>query len=215
MRLALLATTFLLGLGLPASLPSASAATADDTATLFEGPLYSILLPEGWQHLSSKSGGRALVGDNYQKGTSNLGIIWVPDPDPVSDKTLTTSAIKRFLHILDSPSSTVTQSMEGQWHGRQVSEGVVLTQGSIKKSPSSSAPPSFIQTAAASSSFTSAKHRPTPPSRKASSAASPPRPNQRYTQESHSCRRVCFKNRERAAPPHPSLPQAASRWPPF
>lgn len=135
MRLALLATTFLLGLGLPASLPSASAATADDTATLFEGPLYSILLPEGWQHLSSKSGGRALVGDNYQKGTSNLGIIWVPDPDPVSDKTLTTSAIKRFLHILDSPSSTVTQSMEGQWHGRQVSEGVVLTQGSIKQVP--------------------------------------------------------------------------------
>lgn len=134
-KAAFLFTPFLLGLSLLTPLPQASAANAEDTSTLFEGPLYSIVLPEGWHHLSSKTGGRALVGDNYQKGTSNLGIIWVPDPDPVSDNTLTSSAIKRFLHLLDAPSATVTQPMKGQWHGHSVSEGVVLTQGSIKQIP--------------------------------------------------------------------------------
>lgn len=127
MRLALLVTTILLGLGLPASLPSASAATADDTATLFEGPLYSILLPEGWQHTGSKTAGGVLKNDNFKKGSTHLGIVWVPDPDSTSDSSLLSQATAPFVRMLDAPSAAVTQSMKGYWHKRQVPEGIRIS----------------------------------------------------------------------------------------
>lgn len=127
-------STCLLALSLLSPLPYIAAQTGaapttagnNASATLFQGEHYTLRLPTGWQNISSKKN-PGYTFDTFQKGSTHLNIFWLQDLHTPPDEVLAAQASAPFQKELDDPTTIVTRSMNGLWHGLAVIEGSRIT----------------------------------------------------------------------------------------